>query len=140
VIQGDAGADRIVVSLPGGSISGGTEDDIVAFSGSAGGFLWSGATVHGNDGADRLYGSPKTDSVYGDAGNDLINTYGDGVADTVDCGADTDIAYVDSIDSTTNCETVNVGSAAPADAQVSGAISDAATSAAAAWNAITPLP
>jgi Ca2+-binding RTX toxin-like protein len=141
VAQGNAGADRIVVLKPGGTLNGGTEDDIVAFttpSGSTSGF--SGATIHGDDGNDRLYGSVKADRVYGDAGDDLIDTYGDGVVDTVDCGADNDTAYVDAIDTTTNCETVVVGSAAPADPQVSAALSDATTYVATAWNAITPLP
>jgi hypothetical protein len=47
-----------------------------------------------------------TRQVSGDAGDDLIDTYGDGQVDTVDCGPDTDTAYVDAIDSTSNCETV----------------------------------
>jgi Ca2+-binding RTX toxin-like protein len=138
--QGNAGADRIVVLKPGGTLSGGAEDDIVAFTTPSGTTGFSGATVHGDGGNDRLYGSVKPDKVYGDAGDDLIDTYGDGQVDTVDCGADNDTAYVDAIDTTTNCETVVVGSAAPADPQVSAALSDAATYVATAWNAITPLP
>ena len=39
---------------------------------------------------------------------DTLNTNGDAVADHSDCGADTDIANADKIDSVNvNCETVN---------------------------------
>jgi Ca2+-binding RTX toxin-like protein len=138
--QGQAGADRVVGLRPGGNLNGGDDDDIVAFSAATGSFGFTGAVLHGNGGADRLYGSAEADRVYGDAGDDLVNAYGDGRVDTVDCGADTDVAYVDAIDTTANCETVVVGSAAPSDPQVSAAVSDAVADAAAAWNAVTPLP
>ena len=68
----------IVVLKPGGSLSGGTEDDIIAFTAPSGSTTtFSGATIRGDGGNDRVYGSVKPDTIYGDAGDDLIDTYGD---------------------------------------------------------------
>lgn len=138
--DGGTGADRIIANRPGGTLSGGDGNDILAFGSGSSSAVFSGASLDGGIGSDRLYGSSQPDTITGGAGNDTINSYGDSQTDTVDCGADTDTAYVDSIDTVTNCETVVVGSAAPSDPAVSAAISDAATYLGTSWDTITPLP
>jgi Ca2+-binding RTX toxin-like protein len=83
--------------------------------------------VEGGLGNDTVTGGPGKDMIMGDAtasrcsyysckipfGNDTIYAQ-DGEADQIDCGIGDDVVYADAIDTTTNCETVNKGAAAPA--------------------------
>ena len=83
--------------------------------------------VEGGLGNDVVTGGPGKDMIMGDAtasrctyysctiafGNDTIYAQ-DGEADQIDCGIGDDVAYVDAIDTSTNCETVNRGAAGPA--------------------------
>jgi Ca2+-binding RTX toxin-like protein len=81
-------------------------------------------TLRGGDGNDELEGGRGSDKLMGGAGNDSLNGGHDpdvvsggggddrilargGGADRVDCGAGSDIAYVDSADSVRGCERVS---------------------------------
>jgi RTX calcium-binding nonapeptide repeat (4 copies) len=69
--------------------------------------------LEGSDGDDRLEGGPGANTLLGGGGDDQIHA-NDQAADVVDCGAGDDLAIVDPIDTTRNCETVGeVGSTAP---------------------------
>jgi hypothetical protein len=61
--------------------------------------------LFGSFGNDLLIGSPLSDSASGSVGADLL-LMRDGVADTIDCGADFDFAQADqaTVDSLTGCE------------------------------------
>ena len=61
----------------------------------------------GGDGNDEVTGGPGSDELRGDNGEDKLFA-DDMVEDTVDCGAGTDTAKVDSLDSVSNCETVEI--------------------------------
>jgi Ca2+-binding RTX toxin-like protein len=61
--------------------------------------LWGGA------GNDRLVGGSGKDTFLGGLGRDTIYAR-DGIAETVDCGAGRDTAYVDKNDKVRNCEVV----------------------------------
>jgi hypothetical protein len=50
---------------------------------------------------------PTAANLYGQTGNDTIDSR-DGVADLVDCGADSDSTVADVVDSIANCENINV--------------------------------
>jgi Ca2+-binding RTX toxin-like protein len=58
------------------------------------------------NGNDTLVGGGGRDTFEGGRGNDTLRAR-DGIAETVDCGADTDIAVVDTIDTPIGCETVD---------------------------------
>lgn len=61
----------------------------------------------GGAGNDTIDGGAGNDFLNGNAGNDTINAQ-DGYADFVTCGAGTDVANVDSLDTVaSDCETVN---------------------------------
>ena len=61
----------------------------------------------GSVGDDTIDGGPGNDILDGKAGNDTINAR-DGYADFVTCGAGTDVANVDTLDTvSSDCETVN---------------------------------
>jgi hypothetical protein len=64
--------------------------------------------LFGSFGNDILIGSPLPDSASGSIGSDIL-LMRDGVADTVDCGADLDFAQVDQqgTDSVTGCEFID---------------------------------
>ena len=55
---------------------------------------WSGMTIAGGPGEDRLIGGPNSDWIQAR----------DGEVDVIDCGAGVDAAEVDTIDVTANCE------------------------------------
>ncbi|MGD0714520.1 MAG: hypothetical protein ABSB24_10090 [Gaiellaceae bacterium] len=77
-------------------------------------------TIQGNGGYDTIYGGPGNDviavtgpggsRVYGGPGSDTIYAAG-GFQDFIDCGPGQDRAYVDSFDTTKNCEIVTVSGA-----------------------------
>jgi hypothetical protein len=72
--------------------------------------------LEGSDGGDLLEGGPGANTLLGDGGDDEIHAI-DHTADVIDCGAGDDLAVVDPIDTTRNCETVAVsGRVAPAPA------------------------
>jgi len=115
-INGTAGADRIDalagadrVNALGGAdcVLGGAGPDFV--DGGTGDDKLSGGPdndiVDGGDGADMILPGTGPDTVRAGAGSDQVLA-GDGERDYVDCGAGTDQAVVDAIDSTINCETV----------------------------------
>ena len=59
---------------------------------------------------ENLIGSPfGGDTLTGNGVANVITGYGDGIADTIDCAADTDTAILDElgVESSTNCETVD---------------------------------
>jgi Ca2+-binding RTX toxin-like protein len=58
-------------------------------------------------GADALTGGGGTDLLQGFAGNDTLGTQDGGIADTADCGADTDLANADVQDALVACESEN---------------------------------
>jgi Ca2+-binding RTX toxin-like protein len=86
------GADDDVISGAGGSdyIEGGDGNDNISWVNAAGG---AGVTVYGGAGNDMIDpGSDfRNDSVFGDAGNDTI--YGAGGNDTISGGTDNDVLY-----------------------------------------------
>ncbi len=107
-IDGGSGHDK----LYGGSgidlIYGGRGDDLVVSDG-------GGGELYGGPGRDTIRGTVGLeDEVYGNSGNDMINTTQDGVFDYVDCGLyadyvgtapDYDTADVDvGLDFTVDCE------------------------------------
>jgi hypothetical protein len=61
----------------------------------------------GHPGRDNVNAGNAQDTVKTLAGDDIVNT-ADGVADTINCGAGTDKATVDNIDTRTGCEVVTV--------------------------------
>jgi hypothetical protein len=74
--------------------------------GSAGDTLTGNAsqnTLEGNGGGDTLTGLGASDSFFGGAGSDTLNAR-DGVADTVNCGTETDTGNADGVDTLTACE------------------------------------
>jgi Ca2+-binding RTX toxin-like protein len=79
-------------------------------------------TMLGGDGKDAFFGGAGNDTLEGEDGADTLDGgEGDDVvrsrdefADTVVCGSGSDVAVVDGADSTTGCETRQVGSATDA--------------------------
>jgi len=61
--------------------------------------------VRGFGGGDTIYGTHKSDVMYGGTGNDTIEAR-DGAFDLVDCGLGTDVAKVDGIDKVVGCESI----------------------------------
>jgi Ca2+-binding RTX toxin-like protein len=61
--------------------------------------------VEGTPLGDQLTGGPGANTLNAGDGNDTI-TARDGAVDTIDCGAGSDTAVVDSVDVVSNCETV----------------------------------
>ncbi|MTD44460.1 hypothetical protein GKE82_09190 [Conexibacter sp. W3-3-2] len=90
-ITGGDGPNRIEGGDGGDTLSGRGGDD----------------TLLGGPGTDTLTGGTGTDTLLGDAGDDTLESR-DGSADTVDCGAGIDTARVDNVDTTVNCESVEV--------------------------------
>ncbi len=75
-------------------------------------------TLDGGAGADTLIAGGGEDSVFGGEGDDRIEAR-DGLADSVDCGAGSDVAVVDRRDAVVDCETVESENVvAPADGTV----------------------
>jgi Ca2+-binding RTX toxin-like protein len=83
--------------------------DLSATAATAGFTALTGPNViDGGAGNDVLIGSPVADSAYGGIGTDTLRVR-DGGADAADCGADADSVVADrlSVDTLTNCETVD---------------------------------
>jgi Ca2+-binding RTX toxin-like protein len=92
---GGGDVDHVVPSL-----NGGMGRDVLSTEGGPVG-------EHGGPGADRLYGGADADVLNGDDGDDVIHSEGDNPgADEVDCGAGTDVAYLDAGEFGDNCETM----------------------------------
>jgi len=96
---GDASTSNIVVGDAGNDhLSGGMGDD----------FLDGGDgndTLEGFAGDDTLDGGAGTDRYYGGYGNDVIHN-ADGLAETVNCGPDTDDPQPDAGDTFIDCENI----------------------------------
>jgi Ca2+-binding RTX toxin-like protein len=107
MLNGNSRGNTLVGTLGGDMISGGRGSDIiVAESGDDCASGNSGAdTINGDGGNDRLWGGAGPDRIYGGAGSDTIFTR-DHSRDLVNCGSGVDVAFVDHLDSTRNCETV----------------------------------
>ncbi|MDX6477340.1 MAG: hypothetical protein QOH95_2851, partial [Gaiellaceae bacterium] len=97
-IAGTAGADRLVgtpradriCGLPGADyLTGGAGND----------------TIDGGSGNDTIFGGPGRDRVDARDGRDVVFAR-DGSPDTIDCGAQYDVAVVDRFDRTSHCERV----------------------------------
>jgi Ca2+-binding RTX toxin-like protein len=102
VLEGGGGNDQLASNQNGGAtIRGGAGDDYVF--GSAGPDL-----IEGGDGNDNLQAYYGVDQVDAGPGDDIVQSWDD-AADAVDCGDGTDKVIVDALDTTTNCETVQVG-------------------------------
>lgn len=102
---GEAGNDTLDGAGGNDLLSGGADND--ALTGDDGrDELYGGAgddAITGGTGDDLINGGPGKDSIAGGAGNDRIVS-ADGAKDVIDCGAGTDVAYVDSLDVVKNCE------------------------------------
>jgi hypothetical protein len=107
MLNGNSRGNTLVGTLGGDMISGrGGSDIIVAKSGDDCASGNSGAdTINGDGGNDGLWGGAGPDRIYGGSGSDVIFAR-DHSRDLVNCGSGGDIAYVDHLDSTRNCETV----------------------------------
>lgn len=105
-LVGSPGPDKLKAAHGHDELDGGAGDD----------------TIEGGFGNDVITGGPGRDQINADAsggcdfvvchaplGNDKIYAR-DGEADTIECGPGTDTAYVDAIDTTSGCETVERGS------------------------------
>ena len=71
------------------------------------------------NGSDTLVGGGGRDTFAGGRGNDTLRAR-DGIAETVDCGADADSAVVDTIDTTIGCETVDASAELEPDRDADG--------------------
>ncbi|MDW5595811.1 hypothetical protein VSS74_15795 [Conexibacter stalactiti] len=75
---------------------------------------WGDSKLIGSPGDDRLASYIGNDTIDGRGGRDVIFSHSgndtiearDGAADTIDCSEGSDTAYVDPIDTVSNCETV----------------------------------
>jgi hypothetical protein len=67
--------------------------------------------LDGGPGNDVIDGGPGSDVIDGGPGNDTIRAV-DGERDVIDCGPGKDHAFVDSVDTTVNCELVTIGTPA----------------------------
>ena len=61
--------------------------------------------IYAGGGNDVVYGGPGRDTILGKDGNDVIHAR-DGQRDTIDCGHQRDVAYVDRLDVVSHCEKV----------------------------------
>ena len=104
-LYGNAGHDALYGGAGNDTVYGGGGDDRAEERAVYGG---SGDdTLHGDAGDDALYGGPGVDKIRAGDGNDLVGSEGDGEADTVDCGAGTDVvkkSSTEQLDSFVNCE------------------------------------
>jgi len=128
---GDEGPDTFNLIFTNGNVRAGGGDDVVT-GGDAADAIDGGPgndSLSGGFGNDTITGGPGQDDIGGDrtaacfygpvfgvctigTGNDTIYAQ-DGEHDTIDCGPGADVAYVDSIDTVTACETVYAASAPP---------------------------
>ncbi len=90
-MTGRKGKDRMFALGGNDTISGGPSRDV----------------VRGGLGNDKISGDTGSDRLFGDEGSDTIHTAGE-FSDEVDCGPDTDSAFVDRSDRVVNCELVTV--------------------------------
>jgi hypothetical protein len=107
LLVGGDGEDQLVVTgAGGGTVSGGTDADVIVLDAELGGY-----TANGDGGNDIVSGSPGADVVNGDGGNDVIDVSGDGGGDSVDCGTGADVVAYDAGDTIArNCEVRHKGS------------------------------
>jgi Ca2+-binding RTX toxin-like protein len=88
-----------VISIPKGDLYGVDGNDELSLT-SAGG------RIYGGDGTDTLNAGPGRALLFGGRGPDTLNS-SNGVPNSDDCGGRADVANVDAVDTTVNCETVN---------------------------------
>jgi hypothetical protein len=93
------------------NVVGGSDHDVLTGSGAPN-------RLDGGDGNDQIDGAGGADTILGRAGADTILAR-DGTADSVDCGADSDTATIDTIDTAAGCESTEA-SAALVDADTDG--------------------
>ena len=113
-IHGKGGNDTLYGNSGHDALYGGAGDDTVRGGGgddrSEERAVYGGSgddTLRGDAGDDALYGGPGVDEIRAGDGNDLVGSEGDGEADTVDCGAGTDVVKkspTEQLDSFVNCE------------------------------------
>ena len=103
-INAGTGDDTIVSQPAGGTVTGGTGDDIIAIHGQIPQMGGAGFTVSGGTGDDTIIGNAFADTIHGGSGRDYIDVL-DGGADTVDCGSGTDVVRHDATDTVAaDCE------------------------------------
>jgi hypothetical protein len=107
----DTRTDGLAITINGTAPDG---DTITTFENATGGS--GNDTLTGDGLPNRLTGGLGTDSLNGLAGADRLEAR-DGVADTLDCGTEDDVAVVDfgTTDTFTGCETVDAAAAPPQD-------------------------
>lgn len=111
VIQGGAGGDSITGGFGSDQLSGGPGNNIIR--GSHGDDHLNGGAgrdqLFGDSGDDVLHGFGGADKLHGGTGADTLNSR-DGTKDSDFCGAGTDTAFVDQVESAlAGCETVHTG-------------------------------
>ncbi|HET7455317.1 MAG TPA: calcium-binding protein [Solirubrobacterales bacterium] len=102
-LAGEGGGDLIRGGALGDLVDGGAGDDVL-YGERRAGFLQP-------PGGDTLIGGPGEDRIDAGKGDDRILA-ADGERDRIDCGKGRDLAVVDRIDKTKNCERVRISSAA----------------------------
>ena len=116
---GQTGNDTLIGGPAVDMLAGGADDDVISGGGNTD-FLDGRAgddDLRGEDGDDRVTGGPGDDSIdggvgadvlVGQAGSDTLVTRDLAADDTINCGADVDVAVVDFVDpATVECETVD---------------------------------
>jgi Ca2+-binding RTX toxin-like protein len=96
-LDGGNGDDTIVSQPAGGTATGGNGDDIIAIDGQIPQMSGGGFTVSGGAGDDTIVGNAFADTIHGGTGRDYIDVL-EGGADTVDCGAGSDVVRIDATD------------------------------------------
>ena len=107
-LRGGAGNDNLFGNTGDDRLFGGAGNDLI--TGNAGNDAIAGNagrdTLFGSAGRDTIDGGSGSDRLHGGSGNDLLRA-SDGAADDVNCGAGSgDVAIVDMLDTTHNCERV----------------------------------
>ena len=113
-LSGNLGADFITSSAAADTLHGGQGNDTLE-SGTGGDAVTGddGAdSIHSGDGADNVDGGLGSDGIDAGGGNDSISV-ADGIADSVECGADDDTVDADQLDQLANCEHVSRHDVAP---------------------------
>jgi Ca2+-binding RTX toxin-like protein len=110
-LDGGSGDDTILArpTFTGGTVSGGSGNDVIAPDLPAGFPLLTGPyTISGDAGDDVITGEPGNDTVDGGTGADYIDVRGGG-ADTVTCGAGVDVVLYDASDTVSgDCEHASI--------------------------------
>jgi Ca2+-binding RTX toxin-like protein len=128
ILFGESGDDRLYGGPGNDILLGGSGRDVLD-GGPGNDWLFGGPgndTLIGGAGNDRLFGEGGNNTLIGGPGNDILvagsghdtiiggpgndTIYAvNGKRDTIDCGSGFDIAYVDRVDQTRNCERVVIG-------------------------------